>query len=295
MSQVWFITGSSRGLGRAITEAALAAGHRVVATARKPAQLDDLVGRYGEQLRAVPLDVTDADAARAAVQGAVDAFGRLDVVVNNAGYGDMAAIEDVTDADFRAQIDTNFYGVYYVTKAAVPILREQGSGHIVQISSSGGRMTTPGLGAYQSAKWAVAGFSEVLSRELAPLGVHVTVIEPGGLRTDWAGASMTIPPVSEPYRGTVGAMAELIRSMDGQQTGDPAKAAQVILGLPELDEPPVHLLLGSDAYGYVTESDRARTASDTKWRKLTESIDYAADTDTRSASDTDADTGNSTT
>ncbi|MFE1962040.1 oxidoreductase [Streptomyces sp. NPDC059479] len=274
MSQVWFITGSSRGLGRAIAEAALAAGHRVVATARKPDQLDDLVHTYGEQVRAVALDVTDADAARAAVKGAVETFGRLDVVVNNAGYGDMAAIEDVTDADFRAQIDTNFYGVYYVTKAAVPILREQGSGHIVQISSSGGRMTTPGLGAYQSAKWAVAGFSEVLSRELAPLGVRVTVIEPGGLRTDWAGSSMTIPEISEPYRQTVGPMAEMVRSMDGRQTGDPAKAAQVILGLPDLDEPPVHLLLGSDAYRYVTDSDRARTETDAKWRELTESIDY---------------------
>ncbi|MFJ4922558.1 oxidoreductase [Streptomyces sp. NPDC088725] len=273
-SQVWFITGSSRGLGRAITEAALAAGHRVVATARKPAQLDDLVSRYGDQLRAVALDVTDGEAARAAVRGAAETFGRLDVVVNNAGYGDLAAIEDVTDADFRAQIDTNFYGVYHVSKAAVPILRAQGSGHIIQISSSGGRMTTPGLGAYQAAKWAVGGFSEVLSRELAPLGVHVTIIEPGGLRTDWAGSSMTIPPVSEPYRATVGAMVEMLRTGDGRQPGDPAKAARVILGLPDLTEPPLHLLLGSDAYGYVTASDRARTESDTKWRELTESINY---------------------
>ncbi|MFE7125524.1 oxidoreductase [Streptomyces sp. NPDC057617] len=282
MSQVWFITGSSRGLGRAIAEAALAAGHRVVATARKPAQLDDLVRTYGDQVRAVALDVTDAEAARDAVRGAAETFGRLDVVVNNAGYGDIAAVEDVTDADFRAQIDTNFYGVYHVTKAAVPILREQGSGHIVQISSSGGRMSTPGLAAYQSAKWAVAGFSEVLSRELAPLGVRVTVIEPGGLRTDWAGSSMTIPEISEPYRGTVGAMAEMVRGMDGQQAGDPAKAARVILGLPEMAEPPVHLLLGSDAYNYVTESDRARTESDAKWRELTESIDYDAPSTTAS-------------
>ncbi|MFJ1744822.1 oxidoreductase [Streptomyces sp. NPDC088116] len=274
MSEVWFITGSSRGLGRALTEAALAAGHQVVATARRPAQLNDLVRTYGTRLHTVPLDVTDAAAARAAVQSAVDTFGRLDVVVNNAGYGDIAAIEDVSDADFRAQIDTNFYGVYHVTKAAVPILREQGSGHIIQISSSGGRLGVPGLGAYQSAKWAVAGFSEVLSRELAPLGVRVTVIEPGGLRTDWAGASMTIPPISEPYRKTAGAHAELVRGMDGRQTGDPAKAAQVILGLPHLDEPPLHLLLGSDAYRYVTESDRARMESDVKWRQLTESIDY---------------------
>jgi NAD(P)-dependent dehydrogenase (short-subunit alcohol dehydrogenase family) len=148
-ARTWFITGSSRGLGRAITEAALAAGHRVTATARTPSHLDDLVERYGpDRIRAVRLDVADGAAARAAVAEAAEAFGRLDAVVNNAGYGDMAAIEDVTDDAFRAQIDTNFYGVYHVTKAALPILRAQGSGHIIQVSSSGGRITTAGLSAY---------------------------------------------------------------------------------------------------------------------------------------------------
>ncbi|MFI1394781.1 oxidoreductase [Streptomyces sp. NPDC020681] len=270
--QVWFITGSSRGLGRALAEAALAAGHRVVATARKPEQLDDLVRKYGEQIRPVALDVTDADGARAAVLGAAEAFGRLDVVVNNAGYGDMASVEDVTDADFRAQIDTNFYGVYHVTRAALPILRGQGSGHIIQISSVGGRVTTPGLAAYQSAKFAVEGFSEVLSKEVAPLGIKVTLIEPGGLRTDWMGSSMTIPPISEPYERTVGALAAM--RQEYEPPGDPVKAAAVILGLTTLDEPPLRLLLGKDAVQHAATVDRARTESDARWRELSESIAF---------------------
>jgi NAD(P)-dependent dehydrogenase (short-subunit alcohol dehydrogenase family) len=274
-ARTWFITGSSRGLGRAITEAALAAGHRVTATARTPSHLDDLVERYGpDRIRAVRLDVADGAAARAAVAEAAEAFGRLDAVVNNAGYGDMAAIEDVTDDAFRAQIDTNFYGVYHVTKAALPILRAQGSGHIIQVSSSGGRITTAGLSAYQSAKWAVGGFSEVLSKEVRPLGINVTIVEPGGLRTDWAGSSMQVPPISEPYRQSVGVFAELVRGTDGKQNGDPQKAAELIVGLPELADPPLHLLLGSDAYRLVTEADRQKAAADEKWRSLSESIDF---------------------
>ncbi|MFI6350015.1 oxidoreductase [Streptomyces sp. NPDC050560] len=276
-SRTWFITGSSRGLGRALVEAALDAGHRVTATARKPEQLADLVERHGsERVRAVPLDVTDRDAVYAAVAEAARAFGRLDVVVNNAGYGDMAAIEDASDEAFRAQIDTNFYGVFHVTRAALPFLREQGAGHVIQISSSGGRITRAGLGAYQSAKWAVGGFSEVLGKEVAPLGIKVTIVEPGGLRTDWAGSSMTVAPVSEPYRETVGRSVELTRSMDGKQSGDPAKAARVVVGLPELPEPPLHLLLGSDAYEYVTAAERERAESDARWRHLSESIAFDA-------------------
>ncbi|HEY4201855.1 MAG TPA: SDR family NAD(P)-dependent oxidoreductase [Devosiaceae bacterium] len=200
MSRVWFVTGSSRGLGRAIVEAALAAGNKVAATARKPEQLAELVSRYGDNVLPLALDVTDAAAARAAVAEAVRAFGRLDVVVNNAGYGDVASVEDVTEEDFKAQIDTNFYGTVHVTKAALPALRQQGGGHIMQITSIGGRTCNTGLSAYQSAKWAVEGFSGVLALEVAPLNIKVTIIEPGGFRTDWAGSSMTIPPVSEPYR-----------------------------------------------------------------------------------------------
>ncbi|WP_345643170.1 SDR family NAD(P)-dependent oxidoreductase [Streptomyces tremellae] len=273
---MWFVTGSSRGLGRAVVVAALDAGHRVVATARNPAQLDDLAVAYGDRLHPVALDVTDGAAARAAVLDAVRAHGRLDVLVNNAGYGDIAPIEDMPEEAFRAQMDTNFYGTYHTTRAAVPVMREQGSGHIIQVSSSGGRATTPGLGAYQAAKWAVGGFSEVLSREVGPLGVRVTIIEPGGLRTDWAGSSMATPPVGEAYRETVGAMVEATRAASGRQPGDPAKAAGVIVRVAGMAEPPLHLLLGTDGYAYVTASERARTESDRTWYHLTESIAFDA-------------------
>ncbi|MFH5184987.1 SDR family NAD(P)-dependent oxidoreductase [Paenibacillus sp. TAB 01] len=246
----------------------------MIATARRPEQLADLQERYGGRIHPIALDVTDPAAAEAAVKAAVDTFGRLDVVVNNAGYGDVASIEDVTLDDFRAQIDTNFYGVVYMTKAAVPVLRQQGSGHIIQISSVGGRIGTVGLAAYQSAKWAVEGFSEVLAQEVAPFGMKVTVIEPGGLRTDWAGSSMTIPPVSEPYEQTVGALVRMFSGYSGLQTGDPVKAAKVIVGLTDLEEPPLRLLLGTDAVSHAEAADQARIASDAKWRHLSESIDY---------------------
>ncbi len=204
MSKVWFVTGSSRGLGRAIVEHALKGGDQVVATARKPEQLDDLVAHHGDRVKPVALNVTDAAQAEQAVRDAVEAFGRLDIVVNNAGYGDIAAVEDVSLEDFRRQIDTNFYGVVYVTKAVLPILREQGSGHIFQVSSLSARIGGVGLSAYQSAKWAVSGFSTGVAQEVAPFGVTVTVLEPSGMATDWAGSSMTIPPVSEPYQQIVG-------------------------------------------------------------------------------------------
>ena len=178
------ITGSSRGLGRALAEAVLAAGDMLVATARTPAQLADLVNRFGDQVRTVALDVTDERAAVNAVQGVIKAFGRLDVLVNNAGYANVNSIEDMAAEDFREQIETNFFGVVNVTRAALPVFRTQRDGHIIQISSLGGRLATPGLSAYQSAKWAVGGFSEVLAKEVGPLGIKVTVVEPGGMRTD---------------------------------------------------------------------------------------------------------------
>lgn len=274
MTKTWLITGSSRGLGRALAEAVLAAGNQLVATARKPEQLADLVAKYGDRVRAVALDVTDAAAARAAVKAAVESFGRLDVVVNNAGYGDMASVEDVTDDAFRAQIDTNFYGTVHVTRAALPYLREQGAGHIIQITSVGGRSTAPGIGAYQSAKWAVEGFSGVLAQEVAPLGIKVTCIEPGAFRTDWAGSSMTIPPIRPEYEPTVGEMARHVRESNGSQEGDPAKAAQVMLQIVDMAEPPRNLILGSRALDMVLAADAARTANDLKWEHLSRSVDF---------------------
>ncbi len=274
MSQVWFITGSSRGFGRALAEAVLEAGHSLVATARDPAQLDALTARYGDRVRSVALDVADAAAAEAAIQAGVQAFGRLDVVVNNAGYGNIAAIEDVAMDDFRAQIETNFYGVVNVSRAALPVLRSQGRGHIIQFSSIGGRMGSPGLAAYQSAKWAVEGFSEVLAKEVGPLGIHVTLVEPGGFRTDWAGSSMSVQEPSAAYAATVGRMTAFRKHHNGTQPGDPAKAAQALLKIAAEAEPPLRLLLGSDAVFMAERQLASIAANDAKWRALSLSTDY---------------------
>jgi NAD(P)-dependent dehydrogenase (short-subunit alcohol dehydrogenase family) len=273
MSKVYFLTGSSRGLGRQIAEAALGAGHRLVATARQPDALADLVQRYGDQILPVALDVADLAAAQSAVAAAVAAFGHLDVVVNNAGYANLASVEDITIEDFREQVDTNLFGVVNVTKAVLPLLRRQGGGHIIQVSSIGGRLATAGLSAYQSAKWAVGGFSEVLAREVEPLGISVTVLEPGGMQTDWAGSSMRVPPVSEPYQATVGVMAALHQSGGGPVLGDPAKVARVVLEVAGMDKPPLRLILGSEAYAYATAAARARAEADAALRDLTISTD----------------------
>ncbi|WP_433361475.1 oxidoreductase [Actinoplanes sp. CA-142083] len=274
MNKVWLITGTSRGLGRQIAESVLAAGDRVVATARRPEQLKDLADAYGDRVRTVALDVTDPAAAQAAVAAAVDAFGRLDVLVNNAGYADVTAIEDMPADEFRAQIDANFFGVVNVTRAALPVMRAQGGGRIIQVSSVGGRVGGPGLGAYQSAKWAVGGFSEVLAKEVAPLGIKVTVAEPGGMRTDWAGSSMSEHPVSEAYRPVIEPAVARLRAADGNQPGDPARIAQVLIDLAEHPEPPVHLLLGADAVAVAAAQAQSLAASDAAWRTVSESVSY---------------------
>ncbi len=275
MARTWLITGSSRGLGRALAEAVLANGDRAVATARHPEDLTDLVDRYGDRIRAVALDVTDPAAARAAVRTAVDTFGGLDVVVNNAGYANSSPIEETPDEDFRAQIDTNLFGVVHVTKAALPVLRAQRSGHIIQISSIGGRAGgSPGIAAYQAAKFAVAGFSRSLAAEVKPLGIKVTVVEPGAFRTDWAGSSMRVAPVGEDYADTVGAINLRREKMSGSQPGDPVRAAQVLLELVRLDEPPLHLLLGSDALKMAKQDAKTRLAEAEDWAALTLATDF---------------------
>jgi NAD(P)-dependent dehydrogenase (short-subunit alcohol dehydrogenase family) len=280
MSSVFFVTGSSRGLGRQIVEQALAAGHRVVATARNPRALDDLAAWHGDRLRVEQLDVTDPVAAQVAVENGAAAFGRLDVVVNNAGQGDQVSLEDTTLEVFRRQIETNFLGTVYVTKAAVPILRKQGGGRIIQISSLGGRMGSPGMTAYQSAKWAVGGFSEAFAAEVAPLGIKVTVVEPGGMRTDWAGSSMSKPPISEPYEATVGASARAMDGFEHLANSDPRRVAQLVLTVAELDEPPLRILAGSDAYEYGREVWRKRTEIDARWEQLSRSTDHEEADDT---------------
>ncbi|GAA2215328.1 SDR family NAD(P)-dependent oxidoreductase [Nonomuraea monospora] len=278
MARTWLITGASRGLGRRLAEAVLEAGDRVVATARSPKQLDDLVARHGDQVRAVALDVTDAAAATRAVQEAVDAFGRLDVVVNNAGYGNSAPIEEMAEDDFRAQIETNLFGVVNVTRAALPVLRTQRSGVFVQFSSIGGRVGgTPGMGAYQTAKFAVEGFSEVLANEVAPFGVKVIIVEPGAFRTDWQGSSMEMHAVGPDYEQSVGAIHRYRRETDGAQPGDPARAAKVIIDVVRDDDPPRRLLLGSDAVASAQKAGAIRAAETEKWAEVSRSADFPAD------------------
>lgn len=273
MSKRWLITGSSRGLGRALSQAILEAGHRLVATAREPAQLADLAERYGDAIRTVALDVTDPVAAKAAVRTAVDSFGGLDVLVNNAGYGNVNSVEDTELDDFRRQIETNLFGTIILTKAAIPIMREQRSGHIIQFSSVGGRVGAPGRAPYSAAKWGIEGFSEVLAREMALIGVKVTVIEPGGFRTDFAGSSTSLEAGRPEYDSVVGAAARAQRAYNGRQPGDPARAAQVILDIATMDQPPFRLPLGSDSVKAVEQADRTRLEELARWRALSLSTD----------------------
>jgi NAD(P)-dependent dehydrogenase (short-subunit alcohol dehydrogenase family) len=273
-SQVWFVTGSSRGLGRALVAAVLDAGHRVVATARKTLDLDDFAKQYGQQVRAIALDVTSPEQAARAVDDAVAAYGRIDVLVNNAGYANIDSAEDIPLDDFRRQIDTNFYGVVYVTRAVLPLMRRQRSGRILQISSIGGRRGgTPGLSAYQAAKFAVAGFSEVLINEVTPLGIKVTIVEPGGFDTDWGGSSMKIYQSKPDYEATVGATARRLRGNPGAARGVPEKAATVLLQLASMEAPPRRLVLGSDAYVLARATAQELLASDEAHRALSASTD----------------------
>jgi len=289
MSKVWLITGAARGLGRSIAEAVLAAGDNLVATARDPVRLADLQKRYGDQVRTAVLDVTDATAAEAAVRVAVDGFGRLDVLVNNAGFGHVAPFEQTPEDEFRSQIDTNFYGVVHLSRAALPYMRRQRSGHIINISSVGGRLGMPGLSAYQAAKWAVGGFTEVLAQEVAPFGVKVVSVEPGGMRTDWGEiARGHVPDLLSDYEPSVGALQDLLKRYVGNEVGDPQKVAQVVLRLAAHDSPPAHLLLGSDALHYFGLADAARSAAAERWRTVSLSSDFTAEGPIPAFPDTEA-------
>src|SRR6266403_2154239 len=215
--------------------------------------------------------------AHQAVQATIRTFGKLDVLVNNAGYGNVAPIEDTTLEDFRAQIETNLFGVIILTKAVLPYFRERGSGHIIQVTSIAGRIGPIGRAPYAAAKWGVEGFSETLAKEVGPLGVKITIIEPGGFRTDFAGSSQTILAENPAYASTVGAVARFQREYEGAQPSDPKKAAAAVLNIARLDEPPMRLLLGRDAVRAVAEAERTRAEADRKWRSLSESTDFIDD------------------
>jgi NAD(P)-dependent dehydrogenase (short-subunit alcohol dehydrogenase family) len=278
MARTWLITGASAGLGRTLVEAVLDHGDHVVAASRRPEQLADLAVAGGDRLLTVALDVTDPEAARAVVARAVEAFGSLDVVVNNAGYATIAPIEEFDEQEFRAQIETNLFGVVNVTRAALPVLREQRSGHVVQISSVGGRVGgSPGLAAYQAAKFGVAGFSEVLANEVAPLGIRVTVVEPGGMRTGWAaGAAGAAAPVGADYQETVGEGIRFRTGYAGNEPSDPARVAQVLVDLVDAGEAPRRLVIGRGALESARRSAAERAAEMESWAHVSRSTDFPA-------------------
>jgi NAD(P)-dependent dehydrogenase (short-subunit alcohol dehydrogenase family) len=274
--KVWLITGSGGGLGRVTAEAALAAGHCVVASARRVDQLDELAAKYGDQVLPFELDVTDEAQGKAAVQAAVRTFGRLDVLVNNAGYGDSRAFEEIPSEDFRRLVETCFFGVVNLSRAAVPVMRRQRSGHIIQISSVGGRIALAGNAAYFASKWAVGGFTESLAQEVAPFGVKAIALEPGGMHTNWGKRAYTEQPTVMPdYEATVGARQKQFEGYWGNEAGDPKKVAQLILQVAQAETLPYHLLLGSDALEYAQMFEQARAQADERWKAVSVSTDVA--------------------
>ncbi|HWD88232.1 MAG TPA: oxidoreductase [Mucilaginibacter sp.] len=265
MSKVWFITGCSRGLGRSLTEAVLASGDRVAATARNLEALQDLVEQYPDLIYPVKLDVTDKSQIVAAVENTIEKFGRIDVLVNNAGFGIIGASEAYSDEQVRSQLETNLYAPIEITRVVLPYMRKQRSGRILQISSIGGRVGNPGLTIYQAAKFGLGGYTEALAKEVAPLGIFVTSVEPGGFRTDWATASMTYAPDVEGYEETVGTRKALFSSDKFVPMGDPDKAAKAMIELAAHPQPPVHLLLGSEAVAMVKQAAIVRSEELEKW------------------------------
>ena len=272
MSKVWFITGSSRGLGRSLTTAVLANGNQVAATARDPGQLKDLAEHYPDNILPLRLDVTDKTQIISAIENTIKKFGRIDVLVNNAGFGILGATEAYNDAQVRSQLETNLYAPIAITRLVLPYMRQQRSGRILQISSIGGRIGNPALTIYQAAKFGLSGFSEALAKEVKPLGILVTSIEPGGFRTE-AFTSMAAAPGVEGYEKTVGARIELFKDSNFIPTGDPDKAAKVMIDLVDHPEPPVHLVLGSDAIDRLKQADVARNGEMEKWLPVSTSTD----------------------
>jgi len=252
-SKIWFITGASTGFGRLLAEQVLAAGESVIATARKPAQIADLQQKYPETALALALDVTDETSIDSAVDAAIERFGHVDVLVNNAGYGLAGAIEEATEAEYMPVFETNVFGLIRVTRAMLPHLRAQRSGHVVNLSSIGGLIGTAGWGYYNASKFAVEGFSEALHAELAPLGIHVTIVEPGPFRTDFLGRSgVEAEQRIADYDQTAGKTRQYFHEQVGKQPGDPAKAVAAIIAAVESPEPPRHLVLGKLAFNRMS-------------------------------------------
>lgn len=274
-AKVWLITGSSTGFGRSLVERVLEKGDRVIATARKPEQLGDLVDQYPEKVQAIRLDVTNPHEVRDAIAATLDAFGRIDVLVNNAGYGTLGAIEEVSDDDIHRQFETNVFGALAVTRAVLPAMRKQRSGYILNLSSVGGMVSFAGSGIYCSTKFALEGLSEALAKEVAPLGIKVIIVEPGSFRTDFNGRSLVLPEQRiDDYATTSGQMLDWAGNIDGKQPGDPDKAVNVMIQAVESESPPLRLALGSDAVQAIeAKLDSVRADLDA-WREVAVNTAY---------------------
>ncbi|WP_368497425.1 SDR family oxidoreductase [Herbiconiux sp. A18JL235] len=267
--KVWFITGTSRGFGREWATAALERGDSVAATARDVSSLDDLVERFGDRILPLQLDVTDREADFAAVEQAVERFERLDVVVNNAGYGQFGFIEELSEKEVRDQFETNVFGAFWVTQAALPVLRRQGGGHLVQVSSIGGISAFANIGVYNASKWALEGFSQALAQEVAPFGVKVTLVEPGGFSTDWGGASAKHAAELPDYAEVHAASAEARRSRVASP-GDPNASAAAILRVVDAEEPPLRVFFGSSPLQVAKADYESRLAEWEAWQEVSE-------------------------
>ena len=276
-TQTWFITGTSSGFGRAFAEHAIARGHNVVATARRVDSLADLVAQAPDRVLAVELDVAAAGAPERAIRAAIARFGRIDVLINNAGYGVVGALEETPDAELRAIMDTNFFGAMAVMRAALPVLREQRGGAIVNMSSLGGQLSFAGFSAYSASKFALEGASEALAQEVAPFGVKVLIVEPGQFRTQLAGAGMRHMPVIDAYTPVVGPTREFAHTMHATQAGDPRKAAAAIERALAASNTPLRLQLGGDSVDAVRGHARAMLADMTAWERASRGTDFDAD------------------
>lgn len=277
-SKVWFITGCSTGFGRQLAQQALERGDRVVLTARHPAQLEDLAALHADRSLVLALDVTQEAMIHEAVAAAEARFGHIDVLVNNAGYGYFSAIEEGEDDEIRRQFETNVFGLFALTRHVLPGMRARRSGHVVNVSSIGGLVAFAATGYYHASKFAVEGFSESLSMEVAPLGIKVTIVEPGRFRTDWAGRSVIeSKTIIDDYAETAGKRREQARAYSGSQPGDPARGAAAIIEAVNAEHPPLRLLLGSDAYEIGMKRLDALRENFTAWKDLSVSSDFPAE------------------
>ena len=275
LNKVWFITGSNSGFGRSLTEAVLAKGYKVVATTRHPEEIEDLVKQYPDTVKAVTLDITKSEEIKSAIDTALSTFGQIDVLVNNAGFGTLGAVEEISEDKARYQFEVNCFGTLNLTKALLPHFRQRKSGHILNVSSVGGFTSFPGTGIYCATKFAIEGYSEALAKEITPLGIKLTLVEPGAFRTDFAGDSLATPENTiDDYEETAHKFVKMLEETSGEESGDPDKAAQAMIKVVESDNPPMRLVLGEDALKATRQKIETFQKELDRWEKVTLSTSF---------------------